>query len=77
MAYPYTQTSVNFNNLVIPYKEYFMVSVISELTVLLLRILRFPEIKTFKMTDDLRWVIHYAYNHHTKELILVSKLCVI
>jgi hypothetical protein len=70
MAYPYTQTSVNFNNLVIPYKEYFMVSVISKITVLLLRILRFPEIKTCKMTDELRWVTHYAYNQHTKGLFV-------
>jgi len=29
----------------------------NEITVLLLRTLRFPEIKTCELTDELRWVI--------------------
>jgi len=31
--------------------------VIYEITILLLRTLRFPEIRTCEMTDELRWVM--------------------
>jgi len=51
-AHPYMQTSVNFNNLVILW-----CTDIYEVTVLLLRTLRFPQFKTCETTDELRWVI--------------------
>jgi hypothetical protein len=52
-AHPYMLTSVNFNNLVQKYKEYF----IYEITILLLITLRFPEIKMCEMAEELRRVI--------------------
>jgi hypothetical protein len=56
-AHPYAQTSVNFNILVIKYKEYLLCTLSFEITVLLLRTLRFPEIRTCDTADELRWLV--------------------
>jgi hypothetical protein len=60
MAPPYTQTSVNFNNLVICIIQRIFYGVQLFLPVLLLRTLRFPEITICETTDELDWVIHWS-----------------
>jgi hypothetical protein len=53
MVHPHKQTFVNCNNLVIQYKEHLWCTIIYEITFVLLRTLRFLEIKTCKLTEVL------------------------
>ena len=67
----HANTCIYFNNLVKWCEEYFNVPVIYEITVLLLRTFRFPEIRTCEETDKLRPVINLVSQCFVKDIYLV------
>jgi hypothetical protein len=60
-VHPYKQAFVSCSILVIQYKEYLWCIIIYEIIVVLLRTLRFPDMKTCEVTEELGGWLYYEY----------------